>query len=111
MQAGNATLDAILTELQEQVAEGVAYATTVGWNDLVIQQVPFPKPLFSLSIMNDGPQTIQYRMPNVSWANFINLQPTEVIQFNFIKGRIPSVGVRLTALGVGVTTVRLVGTY
>jgi len=102
--------DAILKELREQVQKGYVYPVTLVTNGLIPIDTDFNPPLFSVSLINDGPGTIQYRIPNIGSAFWVDLAPTEVQTVNFIKGKIPSVAIRGKTASV-TATVRLVGTY
>lgn len=106
-------LEAILAELREQAQQG--YVTTVT-QPVVSQTVPvevlFSPSLFTIGLTNDGPNSVLYRIPNRANAVWVQLNPTEVVQFNFTKGVIPSVAFLLVgAPGLIVTTVRVVGAY
>jgi len=103
-------LRAILDELAAQSPEGYVTAVTQVLTSTVPIEVPFNPKLFTLGITNDGPGVIQYRVPNRGAAEWVSLFPTEVHQFNFPKGKVVSVGLRLRAAG-GATTVRLIGNY
>lgn len=103
-------LEAILLELQEQSPQGYVVPVTHVLTTTVPTEVPFNPPLFSLGITNDGPGVIQYRIPNRGSASWVSLFPTEVMQFNFIKHKIVSIGLTMLVAG-GATTVRLVGIY
>ena len=113
LQLNNQLLAGILTELQGQVQQGIV--TTIpqpipGGNATPIE-IPFGSPLFNISITCDGPAAIEYKVPNRSNASWVQLNPTEVIVFNFIKGMIPSVALRAVGPAFGASNVRLVGTY
>jgi hypothetical protein len=108
LQGTHDVLRDILENLRAQVQQGFVYPLTITTNGLTPVEETFNPPLFSISLTNDGPGTIQYRIPNSGAANWVNLQPTEVIEFNFIIGKIVSVAFR--ALGSN-GTIRLVGTY
>ena len=106
-------LAAILQELREQVPQGIVIGITQSLTTTVPVEVPFSPALFNLGITNDGPGVVLYRVPNRGGAQFIAINPTEVLQFNIIKGKISSIGLNLTvAAAPGVpTVVRLVGLY
>ncbi len=101
-------LNNILKELREQVQAGFTYPITVDTTGLVPVELTFDPALFSISLTNDGPGTIQYRIPNTGAAFWIDLQPTEVVTFTFLKGLIKSAGFR--AQGAN-GRIRAVGTY
>lgn len=103
-------LEAILTELREQAQQG--YVTTVTQpvvNQTQPVEVLFSPSLFTIGLTNDGPNSVLYRIPNRANAVWVQLNPTEVVQFNFTKGVIPSVAFLL--VGVGAANVRVVGAY
>jgi hypothetical protein len=101
-------LNNILTELREQVQAGYTYPITVDTTGLVPVELTFDPALFSISLTNDGPGTIQYRIPNTGAAFWIDLQPTEVVTYTFLKGLVKSAGFR--AQGAD-GRIRAVGTY
>lgn len=113
LQLNNQLLAGILQELQEQVQQGIVTAITLpipGGNAVPIE-VRFDPPLFSVSITCDAGANIEYRIPNRSNAFWVQLNVTEVIVFNFVKGLISSVAVRALAPAFGASTIRIVGTY
>jgi len=103
-------LEGILTELQECVQQG--YVTTVTQRVPSIQpiEILFDPPLFSISLINDGGGAIEYRIPNRGNAQWVQLNPTELVIFNFIKGMVPSVALRTVPAGV-FADVRVIGTF
>ena len=112
-QLNNQLLAAILQELQDQAQQGIVWAVTqpVPGGNAVPVECLIGVPLFSISITNDGPASIEYKVPNRGNAVWVQLNPTEVVVFNFIKGLIPSVALRALGPGFGAANVRLVGTY
>lgn len=106
----NDLLAAILQELREQVQRGYVYTVTQVVTTTVPLEILFSPPLFSVALTNDGPGIVQYRIPNNASAVWINLAPTEVVNFNFIKGLVPSLALALPPAGAA-ATVRIVGTF
>jgi len=104
-------LAAIVQELREQVQRGYVYPLVLTVASQAPDEYEFDTPLFSVSLTNDGPANIEYKLPYSGQAQWVQLRPTEVITFTFIKGLIRSLGVRLTAAGGAATAVRVVGTY
>ena len=98
----------ILTELRQQVEKGYTYPLTITTTGLTPVEAKFDPALFSIGLTNDGPGTIQYRIPNTGSAFWIDLFPTEVITFTFLKGVATSAGFR--ALGAD-GRIRIVGTF
>jgi len=105
-----ALLAASLQELREQTQKGYVYPLNVSVTALTPDEYLFEPRLFTVSITNDGPGTIQYKIPYDGQAQWVGLVPTEVIVFNFIKPVIRSIGVRLLVAGAA-TAVRIVGAY
>lgn len=103
-------LEGILTELQECVQQG--YVTTVTqWVPSIRPiEILFDPPLFSISLINDGVGSVEYRIPNRGNAQWVQLNPTELVIFNFIKGMVPSVALRTVPAGVA-ANVRVIGTF
>jgi len=100
-------LSLLLTELREQVQQGIIVA--VPFNVTQAQGVvplTFDPPLFAIGLTNDGPNNVQYRIPNRGDADWINLIPTEVDQFTVIKAKFTSAGFRVQVAG-GNATVRM----
>lgn len=96
-------------ELREQVQEGIVYTITQQVvSTIVPTEVSFGTPLFSVTLINDGGGTVQFRVPNRTNATWVNLAPTEVVTFNFVKAKITSVA--FLAIGAA-ASVRVIGTY
>ncbi len=94
----------ILQELRDHIQQGVA----VSYTDLVVSNVPimriFDPPMFSLQLTNNGPGTVQYRLPSGTAANWIDIVATQVIVVNLAKAKISGVDYRVVA-GAGGTIV------
>jgi hypothetical protein len=112
-QLNNQLLAGILQELQEQAQQGIVTAVTepLPGGTPTPREILFEPPLFSISLTCDGPANVEYRIPNRSNARWVQLNNTEVIVFNFIKGLIPSIALRAVAPAFGAVNVRIVGTY
>ena len=70
----------------------------------------FPK-MFDLEITNDGPNPIEYRIPDNNGASWIQLLSSETDGTNASHGVMSSIGVRLRDLGDTASTVRIRGLY
>lgn len=103
-------LTEIRDELREQVQKGYVYPFTQVVVGFIPVFVSFAgTELFSIGLTNDGPATVQYKVPYDTQAAWVDLFPTEVVVFNFVKGKVHSVGFRVN--GPGTATVRGIGTY
>ncbi len=113
LQLNNQLLAGILQELREQTQQGVVTSITqpIPAGSAAPIEIPFGFPLFSISLTNDGPASVEYKIPNRGNAYWVQLNPTEVVIVNFIKGLIPSLALRALAPAFGAASVRLVGTY
>mgnify|MGYP001576969902 FL=1 len=107
LEAHHILLAGILLELREQVPQGIVYSREITVTSDTGVEVAFPAAMFSIGVTNDGASTVQYRIPNLAAANWIDLDPTEVDTFSFLKGRPKTMGLRVT----GSATVRIKGTY
>ena len=103
-------LEGILTELRECVQQGYVTTVTQWVPSIVPIEILFDPPLFSISLINDGAGSVEYRIPNRGNAQWVQLNPTELVIFNFIKGMVPSVALRTVPAGVG-ANVRVIGTF
>ena len=103
-------LAAILKELQEQVQRGVVLGMPLTVTTRTVAEVSFDPPLFAIGITCDGPAPFEYRIPNRTNATWIQINPGEVFNFNYIKGVVESLGVRTLPVG-GVSNYRLLGTF
>jgi hypothetical protein len=103
----------ILAEFKEMTQQGIVTAVTlpIPAGSGVPIEVLFDPPLFSISLTCDAGANIEYRIPNRSNSFWVQLNVTEVVVFNFVKGMIPSVAVRAVAPGFGASAIRIVGTY
>lgn len=104
------TLKAILQELREQVQVGATYPLTI-----TVSAPQFPNKvdlpnLFAVTLTNDGPGNLEYRLPGTGSGNWVALAATEQITFNAIKGVFRSIGLRPVVAG-GAPVLRLVGLY
>lgn len=99
----------ILKELREQVQQGVVWPITMMIGSAIPVPVRFEPGLFSISITNDGPGIVQYKIPDNVSNDWVNLLPNEVIEFHFIKGVIKSVAFRITTPAVA--GIRAVGAF
>lgn len=108
-----ALLRQILAEFKDMTQQGIVTAVTlpIPAGSGVPIEVLFDPPLFSISLTCDAGANIEYRIPNRSNAFWVQLNVTEVVVFNFVKGMIPSVAVRAVAPGFGASFIRIVGTY
>jgi len=71
-----------------------------------VYEMPFEPPVFELHLQNDGPNTVQFRIPNVGNPGWAFLNPTEEIWIKFNRPLINQVGL---AVAFGTANVRLVG--
>ncbi len=108
MDAQTKVLVSILAELRAQRQEGAVYPVTLTTRGQVPVPITFNPPLFSISLTNNGPGKIQYRLPATGSTAWVDLEPSEVIAFNFSTGVIHSVSFR--ALGAD-GSIRAVGSY
>ncbi len=109
-------LDAIakaLVEIRDDLSQRVQMGYVVPFTQVVTGTVPvsieFSPALFAISFTNDGLATVQYKVPYETQAAWVDLLPTEVASFSFVKGLVNSVGFRVNV--VGTATVRGLGTY
>lgn len=105
----NLLLTDIRQELREQVQQGYVYNLTQPVTGRRFEKIAFDPKLFSLAITNDGAAAIQYKIPGTS-SGLVVLNPTEVHQYNFIKGLISEIAMICPAVAA-TASVRLVGTY
>lgn len=98
----NILLAGILDALLRQVPQGVTTGNTVTVTQVQqppVTEIVFPAPLFGLSLLNNGPNILQYRIPNRSGADFIDLIPTAIRDVNVPNGLIETMGLRVVAAG------------
>lgn len=109
----------LLTGIREDLRltrpRGIAYPLliTVTSNAVLAERV-LPA-LFSLQLTNDGLLDVQYRMPNASSADWVDLPVTETHPHVSPVGAMTSIALRLAtapgAVAPNTATVRLVGFY
>ena len=105
-------LAGILQELQEQVQEGVVVSAPVTVTQSVgpWQEVHFSRPLFNITVINNGGGNVQYRIPNRSEAGWVTLAAAGQYTFNFIKAKVVSIGLRIAPGGANIP-VDIIGSY
>ena len=104
-----AALEALVRDTQEKVQRGVtehisiSSVTTTGFNN----PIKFSAPAFSLIIINDGPQALDYRIPygNNSTGR---LNAGEQVSFAYEKARVDQIGLQSVA---STTAIRVAYTY
>ena len=93
----------ILQELRQQVQLGAIYGpAAINVPTTTPVDITFDPPLFALSLTNDGAGAVQYRLPNRADADWVNLLPTEVDNYTFIKALVPSVAFRVLGAAASV---------
>jgi len=103
-------LEDILAELRLCVQQGYVTTVTQWVPSIVPIEILFDPPLFSISLINDGPGSIEYRIPNRGNAQWVQMNPTELMTFNFQHGVVHSVALRTVPAGVA-ANVRVIGTF
>ena len=96
-------------ELIDQTQKGIVYSITATVNSATPSEFTFDPKLFSISLICDGPGTAQYRIPNRGEGIWTDIRPGEQETFNFIKGSVSSLGLRI--LGGATAVIRILGTY
>lgn len=105
-----ALLTALLQQELDQVPEGIA----INLKELVSETsfpraaITFDPKLFSLVIINDGPEILNWRMPNNPRGILGTLNPGDSAPLTFSRARIGDVGLMVPSAP---TNVRLLGTY
>lgn len=132
------SLDAIVARLHEAVASGMSLeveqlAVLIQIRDLISIQLErgqivelvipvtqdnfnqdaifrLPAKLFSITIVNDGPATIQFYLPAQN-QSFAPLQAKEIVSFSFHWAVLDSIALVLERGSTQTASVRILGTY
>jgi hypothetical protein len=99
-------ITSVIGVLTAGVHKGYVYPITVVIDtSRPIYEVTFD-PMFKLHLQNDGPNAVQYRIPNIGNPGWAMLNPTEEIWIEFNRPLINQIGLMVAA---GSASVRMVG--
>ena len=108
----------LLKDIRDLLVSGKPRGILIGFIQSVtndssesLQFFNFFPALFDIELTNDGPNPVEYRIPNVGDASWIRLMPGETDAINGIYGVFGSFAVRLLNVGDSASTIRVRGLY
>ena len=109
---------ALLREIRDCMCDMRPQGTVLGFTQSVtndpsdaVQSFDFFPKMFDLEITNDGPNPVEYRIPDNAGASWIELDSSETDSTNASHGVLASIGVRLRDIGDTASSVRIRGLY
>lgn len=105
-----AMLDELTADTELSTPQGVVHFETYTLQPGIVVDLKFDPPLFSVSIANDGPGALQFRIPNRSSSTWSGIAVNDPLVFNARKGVFTSGAVKNPG-SAGTTTVRITGLY
>ena len=98
-------LQAIYEDLQERIPTGATFSQTLTVTPATQQTVSFSPAVFSLTVVNDGPQPMQFRIQPRLGGDWGTLNATEVLTITSTKAAISEAQFRVPT---GTAALRLV---
>ena len=102
-------LNEIKVDLDAMTPLGRVLTVTIDVVGTTMAPISFSPGFFSLKLSNDGPETVQYRVPGSSPQAWIDILPVEEDEVRFATGVISSLALQVVTPGTA--HVRCRGTY